>query len=133
MDPQRLRSIPLFDGLHRRELEVLGRCADEVDVAEGKHLVDEGDFGYEFFVIEDGSAEVRHDDQVLAELGPGDFFGEMALSGDARRNASVIATSELTAIVMTPSAYRQMRRDIPAVCDRIEQVVEERGRELAQG
>ena len=131
MEESRLRSIPLFADLDGRELEALGRCTDEVDVAEGRELVHEGDFGYEFFVIEDGRAEVRHGDEKLAELGPGDFFGELALSGDRRRNASVVAATPLTAIVMTRSAFRQMRRDIPEVCDRIEATVDERGRELA--
>lgn len=133
MDQSRLTSIPLFSGLGRRELEDLSRYADEVDVAEGKHLIEQGDFGYEFFAIEEGSAEVRHDDEPVAQLGPGDFFGEQALSGDARRNATVVAASPLTAIVMTRSAFRQMRRDHPAVCDQIEAAVAERGREIASG
>jgi CRP-like cAMP-binding protein len=132
MEEARLRAIPLFAELGRREIEALSRCTDEVDVAEGKELVHEGDFGYEFFVIEDGRAEVRHEGETLAELGPGDFFGELALSGSARRSASVVAATSLTAIVMTRSAYRQMRHDIPAVCDRIEAVVDDRGRELAE-
>src|SRR3712207_3008249 len=120
MDPSRLKSIPLFEGLGRRELDALGRFADEVDISDGERLVEEGDFGHEFFAIEDGSAEVRHGGDVLAELGPGDFFGEQALSGDAKRNASVVATSSMTAVVMTRSAFHQMRRDHPEVCDRIE-------------
>jgi CRP-like cAMP-binding protein len=126
MDPAKLRPLPLFQGLSRRELEGIGRHADEVDLPEGKELIREGDFGYEFFAIEDGHAEVRHGDETLAELGPGDFFGEAALSGQARRNASVVATSPLTAVVMTASAFRQMRREIPSVCDQIERAVAER-------
>jgi CRP-like cAMP-binding protein len=126
MDPAKLQALPLFQGLSRRDLESVGRHADEVDLPEGKHLIKEGEFGYEFFAIEEGQAEVRHGDDTLAELGPGDFFGEAALSGEARRNASVVATSQLTAIVMTASAFRQMRREIPAVCERIEQAVAER-------
>jgi CRP-like cAMP-binding protein len=132
LDPERLRSVPLFGGLEKRELETVGRCADEVDVPEGKHLVEEGDFGYEFFAIEDGRAEVRQEDQVIAELEAGDFFGEMALSGDARRNASVVATTPVTAIVMTRQAFRQLRNDFPVVCDRIEAAVRDRGTEPAE-
>ena len=132
MDPSRLQSIPLFAGLGRRELETLGRFADEIDVREGEQLVAEGDFGHEFFAIEDGGAQVRHGGEVLAELGPGDFFGEQALSGDARRSASVVATAPMTAVVMTRSAFHQMRRDHPAVCDRIESAVRERGQAIEQ-
>jgi CRP-like cAMP-binding protein len=126
MDPEKLRSLPLFQGLGRRELDSVGRHADEVDLPEGKQLITEGDFGYEFFTIEAGTAEVRHGDATIAELGPGDFFGEAALSGQARRNASVVATSPLTAVVMTASAFRQMRRELPTVCDQIERAVAER-------
>lgn len=131
MEESRLRSIPLFANLERREIEALSANTDEVDVAEGKELVHEGDFGYEFFVIEDGRAEVRHGDEKIADLTPGDFFGELALSGDTRRNASVVATTPVTVIVMTRAAFRQMRHDIPSVCDRIEAAVDERGREIA--
>jgi CRP/FNR family cyclic AMP-dependent transcriptional regulator len=132
MDHERLKSIPLFAGLSPRELEALGRNTDEVDVREGEALAEEGDFGHEFFAIEDGTAEVRHGEELLAELGPGDFFGEQGLSGDAQRNASVVATSPMVAIVMTRSAFHQMRREHPAVCDRIEESVRERGRQIAQ-
>lgn len=130
MDPARLTEIPLFADLGGHELEALGRFTDEVDVREGEQLVEEGDFGHEFFAIEEGEAEVRHGDEVLAELGAGDFFGEQGLSGDARRNASVVATTPMTAVVMTRSAFHQMRRDHPAVCDRIEEAVRERGRQI---
>ena len=132
MDPNRLRSIPLFTGLEKGEIESVSRWADEVDVPEGRHLVEEGDFGYEFFAIEDGRAEVRHGDEAIAELGPGDFFGEVALSGDARRTASVVATAPLTAIVMTRQAFHSMRGEIPVVCDRIHAAVADRGRELVE-
>jgi CRP-like cAMP-binding protein len=132
MDPQRLRSVPLFAGLEKRELEAIGRCADEVDVREGEHLVEEGEFGYEFFAIEDGRAEVRRDEETIAVLEAGDFFGEAALEGDARRNASVVATSQMTAIVMTRQAFRQMRNDVPTVCDRITAAVKDRGVDPAE-
>jgi cAMP-dependent protein kinase regulator len=101
-----------------------------VDVREGEHLTEEGDFGHEFFAIEEGEAEVRHGDEVLAELSAGDFFGEQALSGDAKRDATVVATTPMKAVVMTRSAFHQMRRDHPAVCDRIEEAVRERGRQI---
>ena len=132
MDPARLGAHPLFSGLDRHELEALSRFADEVDVRGGEQLVEEGEFGYEFFAIEDGRSEVRHGDDSVAELEAGDFFGEQALAGDARRNASVVATTQMTAVVMTRSAFHQMRRDHPQVCGRIEAAVKDRGGQLAQ-
>ena len=77
----------------------MAQCADEVDLRAGKELVREGDWSYEFFVIEEGTAEVVQRGERLAELGPGDFFGEMGVMEDTTRNASVIATSAMTAIV----------------------------------
>ena len=124
--------MPLFTGLERRELETIGRWADQVDVPEGTYLVEEGEFGYEFFAIEDGRVEVRRDEETIAELETGDFFGEAALSGEERRNASVVATAPVTAIVMTRPAFRQMRNDIPTVCDRIEAAVRDRGTDPAE-
>ena len=126
MDPARLKSIPLFAALSDRERAQVARWADEVDVAEGKHLVDEGQFAYEFFVIEEGTAEVRHGEDTVASLGPGDFFGEIALLEHVRRTASVVATSPMRAIVMFARDFRAMEAELPDVAARIRQAIEER-------
>jgi len=126
MDPARLKSIPLFAELTDHEREQIGRWADEVDVLEGKHLVDEGQFAYEFFVIEQGTAQVRHGDDVISELGPGDFFGEIALVEHVRRTASVVATSPMRAIVMFGRDFRAMEGEMPAVAARITRAIEDR-------
>ena len=126
MDPARLKKLSLFEGLNDKELVQIGKWADEVDVPAGKHLIDEGQFGYEFFVIEEGQAEVRRGDEVIANLGPGDFFGEMALLEADRRNASVIATEPIRSIVMTRRDFAGMQGEMPAVCERIHQAVKER-------
>src|SRR6476469_8828834 len=101
MDAKHLNGIALFDGLNKDQIAEVARQADEVEVEAGKRLVSEGRFGYEFFVIENGTAEVVKGGKHLSDLGPGDFFGEMALLGAEVRNASVIASSPLTAMVMT--------------------------------
>jgi CRP/FNR family transcriptional regulator, cyclic AMP receptor protein len=126
MDATRLKSIPLFAELSEREREQVARWADELDVPEGKHLVDEGRFAHEFFVIEEGTAEVRHGDEKLTVLGPGDFFGEIALVEHQRRTASVIATSPMRTIVMFGRDFRQMEAEMPSVAARIRQAIEER-------
>jgi CRP/FNR family cyclic AMP-dependent transcriptional regulator len=130
MDEGRLKSIPLFAGLSRKEIREVARHADEVDVDAGRFLVREGEFAYEFFAIEEGRAEVRRGEQLLAELGPGDFFGEMGLIENAPRNASVIAESRVTAVVMTGSAFRQMDRELPEVAKKIRGAIDERCRQL---
>ena len=103
----------------------------EVDVSEGKHLVDEGDFAYEFFAIEEGEAEVLHGGRHVADLGPGDFLGEMGAIDHSRRRASVVARTPMKVIVMTDYDFRAITRDMPSVAERIREAVEERCRELA--
>jgi CRP-like cAMP-binding protein len=126
VDADRLRHIPLFRDLSRRDLERLASWADEVDVKSGRRLMDEGAFPHEFMVIETGSAEVTHDGGHLADLGPGDFFGEMALLEEHRRTATVTATSDLTIIVMHERDFRAMEDVMPEVAGRIRGVMDDR-------
>jgi CRP/FNR family transcriptional regulator, cyclic AMP receptor protein len=130
MDEARLKNIPLFAGLNRKERKALAPRADEIDLEQGREVVREGEFPYEFFAIEEGTAEVRRGDQLLAELGPGDFFGEMGLVSDTRRNATVIATSPLTVVVMTGQAFRQTARELPEVARKIREAIDERANQL---
>jgi CRP/FNR family cyclic AMP-dependent transcriptional regulator len=130
MDEARLQAIPLFSGLSKKERRVVARLADEVDVEPGCRLVRQGEFAYEFFAIEAGTAEVRRGEQYLDELGPGDFCGEMGLVEGAKRGASVTATSRVTAMVMTASAFRHIDREMPAVAKRIRRAIEDRRHQL---
>jgi CRP-like cAMP-binding protein len=126
VDADRLKQIPLFSDLPNKDLERLARWADEVDVPAGKHLVDQGAFPHEFMVIESGSAEVVHDGNHIADLGPGDFFGEMALLEHQRRSATVTASSDLRIIVMHERDFRAMEGVMPEVAQRIRAVMDER-------
>ena len=93
MDESRLSSIGLFESLSRDDRRLIAQHAEELEVDEGTHLVRQGEFAYEFFVLEDGSAEVVRDGERIAELGPGDFLGEMGIVSQAVRNATVRTTS----------------------------------------
>src|SRR2546423_6731398 len=126
MDAQRLRAIPLFATLSRRDAEQVARWADEVDVPAGKHLVEQGRFAHEFFAIVSGTAEVLVDGERVAELGPGDFFGEIALLEHQRRSATVTATTPITAIAMHERHFHAMAETMPAVCDGITAAMRER-------
>jgi CRP/FNR family cyclic AMP-dependent transcriptional regulator len=119
MDADRLRTIPLFQGLTRKELEQVGRWADELDVPAGKDLLDQGRLPHEFFVIEEGTVEVRQDRRSIATLGPGDFFGEIALIEGDRRTASVETTTPVRAIVMSSPSFASMMDTVPKVAARI--------------
>ena len=126
MDESSLRSVPLFDALTNDERRTVAQHADEIEVPEGTELVRQGEFAYEFFVLEEGTAEVVRDGKRVAELGPGDFLGEMGIVTKAVRNATVVTTSPARAIVMTEQALRSVRSLNPVVADRIEAAVEER-------
>jgi CRP-like cAMP-binding protein len=126
VDETRLKSAPLFAGMGKKELRVLAAWTDEIEVPEGAKLAREGDFAYEFFVIEKGTAEVTHGSEHLADLGPGDFFGEMGVLGRKRRGATVTATSPMEVIVMTEQALRSLNSEEPQVAQRLEKAIEER-------
>jgi CRP-like cAMP-binding protein len=119
MDVAELQGIALFSKLSKKELEQVARWTDEIEVPAGTQLAKEGSFAHEFFVIEDGSAEVLQGDERIAELGPGDFFGEIGLLESERRTASVVAETPLRLIVMFQREFREMEREMPTVADRI--------------
>jgi CRP-like cAMP-binding protein len=130
MDVTHLDGIALFERLSKDQLAEVAKQADEIDVEAGKRLVSEGRFGYEFFVIANGKAEVVRGEQHIADLGPGDFFGEMALLGDTVRNADVVTSTPMTAMVMTDSAFRSLKRRMPDVADEIRAACRRRTEEL---
>jgi CRP/FNR family cyclic AMP-dependent transcriptional regulator len=130
VDVKHLQGIALFANLDKHQLEEVARTADEIDVEAGKRLVSAGRFGYEFFVIENGTAEVVRGDEHIADLGPGDFFGEMAILSDTVRSADVVASSPLTAMVMTDSQFRVLAHRMPEVAEKIREACRVRTAEL---
>jgi CRP/FNR family transcriptional regulator, cyclic AMP receptor protein len=119
MDESKLRPVELFSDLSPRELHRLSAMTDEIVVPRSTRLISEGTFAHEFLLITAGAAEVRRNGELVAELGPGDFAGEIGVMHDARRNATVVATTDLTAIVLTAAALREIARDMPSVAARI--------------
>jgi CRP/FNR family cyclic AMP-dependent transcriptional regulator len=126
MDSTRLEGVGVFSGLSKKELGKLAQWADEVSVSAGQPLATEGEFAHEFFVIEEGSAEVTKDGERIAELGPGEFFGEIGLLETERRTASVVATTPMELIVMFQREFKQMEQEMPAVADRIRTAIRAR-------
>ena len=90
-----LATVPLFSACSKKELQLVAKSADRVTCAPGTAVVTEGAAGSEFFVILDGRARVVRHGREVANLGPGGFFGDLALLDRAPRNASVIADSDL--------------------------------------
>ena len=126
MDPNRLRSIPLFQGVDDQELSQIAPFAEEEQVEEGTYLVREGDFSYEFMAIEEGEAEVLRDGEHVADLGPGDFFGEIGLLEKDRRTATVVAKTDMRLITLTGWDMKRMEKSMPEAVEKVRQVLEER-------
>ena len=127
MIQERLKQVPFFSSISKKDLGSVAQQTDEIDVSAGKVLARQGDVGEEFFLIDAGTAEVTRDGQRLANLGPGDFFGEMALLEDTdRRNATVTATSAMSLIVMTRASFRALNRSQPAIHATVSKAIAER-------
>jgi CRP/FNR family transcriptional regulator, cyclic AMP receptor protein len=110
-----LRRIPLFSQCSRRDLGAISSIADEIDLKEGKELTREGRVGREFFVLIDGSADVRKNNRKVATLKGGDFFGEIALVHHAPRTATVTATSPVRALVIMERDFKRLLAEQPEI------------------
>jgi CRP-like cAMP-binding protein len=125
-EPATLADVPLFASLGEDELERLSAWMETRHADPGENLVSEGATGYSFFVLQEGTAAVTKDGEEIATLGPGDFFGELALSGDGRRTATVTATSPVTLAAMFGSQFRLLERELPDAAERIKRAATER-------
>ena len=126
MDIARLKSIPLFSSFSDEELATIAPFAAEVEVPEGKRLVNEGDYSYEFLAIEEGEVEVFRGGEKINELGPGDFFGETGLIEKDRRNATVVAKTPMKLITLTGWDMKRVARAMPDAIDKLKEVIEQR-------
>ncbi|HEV2316751.1 MAG TPA: cyclic nucleotide-binding domain-containing protein [Thermoplasmata archaeon] len=110
-----LEKVPIFANISVRERESLSRVAAERTFEPGAQIVQEGEKGVGFFLLSDGAAEVRRKGHVLKTLGPGDFFGEMALFEDAPRNAGVFATRPTQCLVFSRWEFWAFAMDKPSI------------------
>ena len=101
-----LRNVPLFSGLERRDLRDVASTMKERRFSEGQVLAQEGQSGVGFFVIEDGQAKVDVGGHEVARLGPGDYFGEIALVAETPRTATVTAETPVLALGLTSWEFR---------------------------
>jgi CRP-like cAMP-binding protein len=121
-----IRKVPLFARCSRAEVAEVAKIADEIDVPEGKQLTREGDRGREFFVLLAGSATVHRGGRKVNTLGPGDFFGEIALVSRSPRTATVTATSPSRLLVITDGRFRALLDHSPRIQIRILEALADR-------
>jgi len=124
-----LSAVLLFSGCNRKELARIASLATEVDVPAGKVLAREGSAGREFYVILDGKASVSIGGRDVATLGPGDFFGEMALLDQGPRVATVTADSSMEVAVLDPREFSTLIEEHPGVARKILKGLAQRLRE----
>jgi voltage-gated potassium channel len=125
-DPEHLATISLFAALSFEEREQLARWTEVREASAGQELVSEGASGYTFYVIDEGTAEVLEAGEKVRDLGPGDFFGEMAILGEGRRRGTVVATSPLRVLTMFGTEFRQLEAELPDLAERIRGEMQER-------
>jgi CRP/FNR family cyclic AMP-dependent transcriptional regulator len=114
-----LGNVPLFAECSKKELRELASIADEIDVREGTTLMKEGSIGREFFVLIDGHVRVTQKGRELADLGPADWVGEIALLTSEPRGATVVATTPLRALVIVDYAFRSLMAKHPSIATKI--------------
>jgi CRP-like cAMP-binding protein len=110
-----IKQVPLFSKLSGSGLKEVASLADEIDLPEGKTLTKEGERGREFFVLLEGSADVRQKGARIRTLSQGDFLGEIALVTKLPRTATVTTTSPVRALVITDRAFAQLLKDAPQI------------------
>jgi CRP-like cAMP-binding protein len=125
-----LHRIPLFSGFDNRRLERLGMLADEVDVPAGKVPMRQGDTGVDMMIIVSGSVSVERDGNRLNTLGPGDFFGEIALLDGGPRTATVTSEEPTRLLVITHRDFHSMMDEFPEVADQVLNALANRVRRL---
>ena len=103
-----LKKVPLFDGLEQRELEEIADSMHERRFSAGDVITREGQSGAGFFVVEEGEADVTVNGSPVGQLGPGDYFGEVALLTGSERTATIVARTDMLCYGMTPWDFKPL-------------------------
>jgi CRP/FNR family cyclic AMP-dependent transcriptional regulator len=125
-----LASVSLFSTCTKKELQAVARAGDELVLPPGKVLCEQGTLGREAFVIISGTAEVRRNDQKVATVGPGTCVGELALLDHGPRTATVVAESEITALVIGVREFASIIDEVPSISHKLLRALAARIRDL---
>ncbi len=110
-----LQGVQLFSRCSKKQLAAIARLADMIQVPAGTELITEGASGREFMIIVEGTGEVRRAGRRIDTIGPGDFFGEIALLSGGPRNATVRAASEALLLVVTSRQFWALLEQAPEI------------------
>ncbi|HEX2434375.1 MAG TPA: cyclic nucleotide-binding domain-containing protein [Gaiellaceae bacterium] len=114
-----IKGVPLFAECSRKELGEVAGIADEIDLREGKELTKQGQAGREFFILVEGTADVKKGSRRVNRLGPGDFFGEISLIRHTPRTATVVATSPVRTLVITERSFQSLLQHQPGIQNKV--------------
>jgi CRP-like cAMP-binding protein len=126
LDVSLLKEIPLFAEVPEENLRKIAPFVTTDEFADGETVIKEGGRSNAFYAIEEGDAKVERGGEHLADLGPGDIFGEQGLLEKQERSASVIATSRLRVIKIEHWELSRMRKSMPEAVEALRKKVEER-------
>lgn len=126
IEPERLRALPLFGDLDAHDLSQVARWVDEVHADTGQLLIEQGSMPYELFVIEDGTVDVTRDGVTIATLGTGDVVGEIAVLGQHRRVATVVAKTPVRALTLHVDALQSLTVEMPELGDELRSLMDRR-------
>jgi CRP/FNR family cyclic AMP-dependent transcriptional regulator len=126
-----LKRAPLFEGLSKKELTLLARVSEDMELDAGTVLCKEGELGHEFFVIVEGETEVTKKGRKLAKRSGGDFVGEIALLEEVPRTATVKAKTPLRVFVLTSRDFHHLLEESPQVERKVLRALAKRVAELA--
>jgi CRP-like cAMP-binding protein len=121
-----LSGVALFSSCYKHELKRIATLMDEIEAPAGKTLTREGDTGSEFFVVVAGTATAKRRGRKVATIGPGSFFGELALLDQGPRAATVTADTDMQLLVLTSRAFSSLLDASPSVSRQILRGVAER-------
>jgi CRP/FNR family transcriptional regulator, cyclic AMP receptor protein len=124
-----LRNVPIFSDLSNNDLELLARQMKERRFSEGSAVTTEGAGAAGFFVIVEGNATVSVGGEVRATLGPGDYFGEIALIDEGTRSASITAATDILSYGLTAWEFKPFVEEHPQVAWAMLQTLARRLRE----
>ena len=127
-----LRNVPLFRSLNQRQLNAVARYTDAHRARPGAVLTKKGQHGLEAFFIVDGKARVEVSGKKIAELGPGDFIGELSIIDGKPRTATVIAQTPMTLMVVRRRDFRFLRDSVPGLQEKLLLTLCERLRQADQ-
>ena len=127
---EHLRNVPLFQGCSTKELQKIAKAGDEITMAAGSLLVDQGQTGREAFVVLEGTVTVKRNGKKVTSGGPGTVVGELSLLDHGPRTATVVCDTECTLLILDQRHFTAVLDEVPTLAHKVMASLAGRIREL---